>query len=294
MPSRQTLPTWGPRERPRTLLLAEGHPALTEQTAEEVRRQLSAVGDIVFSDLTGQEPIPPGIGDFAVVLGGDESILRAANRFGTRQMPILGVNVGKLGFLAPLSPAEFMRTVAEVAAGECTIVHHLMFDCRVIRQGQVITEQLGLNETAVLAGPPHSMLDIELLIDDVPVTTYSCDGLLISTPVGSTAHSLSAGGPILEKSINAFVICSISPHTLTVRPLVDSADHVYELRVQHPTGGTSVVVDGRTIHPLQPGDRVRVQRAEPEFQLIEVAGRGYYRTLREKLGWGGQIKGREA
>ena len=116
------------------------------------------------------------------------------------------------------------------------------------------------------------MLDIELLINGLPVTTYSCDGVLISTPVGSTAHSLSAGGPILEKSLNAFVICSISPHTLTVRPLVDSAEHTYELRVQHPTGGTAVVVDGRLIHQLRPGDCVRVRRARTGIPVDRSAG----------------------
>ena len=149
--ARTTPATWGPPTRPHSLLLAEGHPALTEQIAQEVRHQLQAVSNVVFCDLTGLEAIPTGLGDFAVVLGGDGSILRAANRFGAGQRPILGVNVGKLGFLAPLSPAEFSHTVADVANGNCAIVHHLMFDCQIIQDGRVITERLGLNETAVLS-----------------------------------------------------------------------------------------------------------------------------------------------
>jgi NAD+ kinase len=137
------------------------------------------------------------------------------------------------------------------------------------------------------------MLYVDLYVDAELATTYSCDGLIISTPVGSTAHNLSAGGPILRKSLEAFVISALSPHTLTVRPVVDSADRVYEVVVQQPNETTSVVLDGRTICCLTGADRVRVERAAPKFQLIEVQGRNYYRTLREKLSWGGNISRRE-
>jgi NAD+ kinase len=133
------------------------------------------------------------------------------------------------------------------------------------------------------------MLYVDLYIDGELATTYSCDGLIISTPVGSTAHSLSTGGPILRKNLQAFVISPISPHTLTVRPLVDAADRVYEAVVREPNETTSVVVDGRTICRLTNRDRVQVRRAEPTFKMVEVAGQTYYRTLREKLGWGGNI-----
>jgi NAD+ kinase len=134
------------------------------------------------------------------------------------------------------------------------------------------------------------MLYIDLYVDSDLVTTYSCDGLIISTPVGSTAHSLSAGGPILRKDLQAFVVLPISPHTLTVRPVVDTADRVYEAHVRESNESTSVVVDGVAIHRLTPEDRVRVQRAEPSFKMIEIEERKYYRTLREKLGWGGDVK----
>ena len=134
------------------------------------------------------------------------------------------------------------------------------------------------------------MMDIDLYVDSVLATTYSCDGLIISTPVGSTAHSLSAGGPILRKSLQAFVISPISPHTLTVRPVVDRADRIYEVVVQQPHASASVVVDGCVVCELKPSDRVRVHRAEPQFRMIEVGGQNYYRTLREKLGWRGHIR----
>ena len=151
----------------------------------------------------------------------------------------------------------------------------------------MIHDELGLNETAILAGPPFSILTVDLYVDSELATTYSCDGLIIGTPVGSTAHSLSAGGPILRKDMQAFVVSPISPHTLTMRPIVDAADRRYEMVVREPNETTSLVVDGRTLCQLTAADRVCVERAAPTFKMVEVKGHSYYRTLREKLGWGG-------
>jgi NAD+ kinase len=114
--------------------------------------------------------------------------------------------------------------------------------------------------------------------------------LIISTPVGSTAHSLSAGGPILRKDLRAFVISPLNPHTLTVRPVIDSADRVYEMVVPEPNESTTAVVDGVSLGTLTCEDRVRVEAAEPKFKMIETRDRNYYRTLREKLGWGGNLR----
>jgi NAD+ kinase len=133
-------------------------------------------------------------------------------------------------------------------------------------------------------------MDVDLYVDSELATTYSCDGLIIATPVGSTAHSLSAGGPILRKDLQAFVISPISPHTLTVRPMVDSAERVYDLVVPRAAPATSVVVDGRVVCRLEPNDRVRIRRAEERFQLVAAPGHSYYGTLREKLGWSGRLK----
>ncbi len=178
----------------------------------------------------------------------------------------------------------------DFAAGKLCVLEHLMFECLVLRRGEVHARQLGLNEAIVHTGTPFTLINIDLYVDADLVTTYSCDGLIISTPVGSTAHSLSAGGPILRKNLQAFVIVPLSPHALTMRPVVDSADRIYEMVVERPNAGTSVVVDGRLVCPLEPGDRVRVGRAAPQFKLVTNPGHTYYHTLREKLGWGGQLK----
>jgi NAD+ kinase len=228
--------------------------------------------------------------DLAIVLGGDGSMLRAAHQMGRRQRPVIGVNLGKLGFLADLSPDELIAELPTICSGRLPVIEHLMYESSVIRGGRVLHAQLGLNEVAVLAGPPFAILDLDLYVDSELVTTYSCDGLIVSTPIGSTAHSLSAGGPILRQDLQAFVISPISPHTLTNRPVVDSADRIYEVVVSKPHVGTSLVVDGRMVCQMEPGDRVRIERSEARFQLVALPGRSYYHTLREKLGWGGRLK----
>ena len=228
--------------------------------------------------------------DLGVVLGGDGSMLRAAHQMGRQQRPLLGVNLGNLGFLADLSPEEFLAKLSHVCSPPVKTTSHLMYECRVVRNGRTVHEQLGLNEVAVLAGPPFAILDVDLYVDSELVTTYSCDGLIVSTPIGSTAHSLSAGGPILRQDLQAFVISPVSPHTLTNRPVVDSADRVFEMAIARPHEGTSVVADGRVVCRVEPGDRVRVERSAAQFQLVALTGHGYYRTLREKLGWGGRLK----
>ena len=245
-------------------------------------------------DDSASAPSPAALGDvdLVVVLGGDGSILRAARWMGYEQVPVLGVNLGRLGFLADVPRQDVPEALEEISAGRFRLVDHLMFECEVLRGDRVIQQELGLNETSVLAGPPFSMIEIRLDVDGEPAATYRADGLVVSTPVGSTAHNLSAGGPIVRKDIDAFVVTPLNPHALTNRPVVDSTARCYELCVLDPNPGSACVVDGRVVTSLLPGDRVRVRRAVPRFTLVETAHHGYYRTLREKLGWaGGHVAG---
>jgi NAD+ kinase len=137
------------------------------------------------------------------------------------------------------------------------------------------------------------MIEIRLVVDGEPATTYRADGLIISTPVGSTAYNLSAGGPIVRKELDAFVFTPLNPHTLTNRTVVDSAARTYEILVSAPNAGSACVVDGRVVTGVLPGDRIRIRRAAPRFTLVETGRHGYYGTLREKLGWGGGLRGAE-
>ena len=244
--------------------------------------------EIVATALTNDLDFEPLDADLVVTLGGDGAILRACRQLGRKQLPLLGINLGRLGFLADLSPDEFRTKIDDIRQRNYSVVNHLMFECQLRRADGTSESHLGLNEVTVSAAASLRMVDIELAIDKEVVTTYSCDGLIVSTPTGSTAHSLSAGGPLLRQDLQAFVITPICPHTLTNRPLVDSADCVYSLRLPSVPEGVTLVIDGQIKRPLREGDVVEVSKAPVSFQLAKIPGHSYYKTLHRKLGWGGQ------
>jgi NAD+ kinase len=274
----------------RVLLLGFGGREGVLQEAERLRPEIEKRARIVACDFSGSQDLSSAEADFAIVFGGDGSILRAVHQMGPQQLPVIAVNLGRLGFLADVCPDELPSLLDRLSAGGLTVAEHLMLNCQVTRDGSLLHDELGLNEMALQNGAPFALMDVDLYVDSELVTTYSCDGLIIATPVGSTAHSLSAGGPILRKDLQAFVISPISPHTLTHRPVVDSADRVYELAVPKPAPRTSVVLDGRVVCTVESEDRIRVSRAEACFRLVTAPGHSYYRTLREKLGWSGRLK----
>ncbi|MFM7206418.1 MAG: NAD(+)/NADH kinase [Planctomycetaceae bacterium] len=279
----------------RLTIVGDGDRSGVAEEAERVARAARDAGHVTTALLAPAIDPPPAAGaaDLIVVLGGDGSILRAARWMGYGQIPVLGVNLGRLGFLADVPRDAFADALGEIAAGRFRLVDHLMFEAEVVRGGGVVQRELGLNETSILAGPPFSMIEIALVVDGEPATTYRADGLIVSTPVGSTAYNLSAGGPIVRKDLDAFVFTPLSPHTLTNRTVVDSASRTYEIVVPEPNAGSACVVDGRVITALAAGDRIRVRRAEPRFTLVETGRHGYYGTLREKLGWGGGLRAAE-
>jgi len=256
-----------------------------KEEAQRLLPLLQAHAEIAVVDLLREKDLSATTADLALVLGGDGAILRAARQMAYRQTPVLGVNLGKLGFLADLSPDELRHCFPLVARGEYRVTQHLMFEC-LLETGTGGVTFLGLNEAVVQAGPPFHMIDLDLSVDGERVSRYSGDGLIISTPIGSTAHSLSAGGPILGQELSAFVITPICPHTLTNRPVVDSSEKVYTIEIHRASQGMALIVDGQDIVPVKEGDRVTVRKARVQFQLVKVPGRSYYQTLRDKLRWG--------
>jgi NAD+ kinase len=206
---------------------------------------------------------------------------------GYRQTPVLGVNLGKLGFLADLSSAELRTCFPAVTRGEYRVTCCVMFEC-VVEGPAGRRTCLGLNEIAVQTAPPFHMIDLDLLVDGEPASRCSGNGLIVSTPIGSTAHSLSAGGPILGQDLCAFVVTPICPHSLTMRPVVDSADRVYTIVIRRAPTGALLVIDGQEQLPVTVGHTITVRRAPVSFGLVKAAGRSYYQTLRDKLRWGGQ------
>ncbi len=287
----EQVPVWMRDEtvRPKVVILGVPDRERVRSELKRLRPAIAEYADIIAEDLKFEFDFSGHEQDLVIVLGGDGSILQAARQMGPNQSPVLGVNCGRLGFLAALSPDDFLNTWHDVCRGVFHVVNHLMLRTSLIREGHLIAEQLALNEAAVLGGPPYRILDIDLYADGNLATRYRCDGLIIATPIGSTAHNLSAGGPILRRHLQAIVISPISPHTLTYRPLVDSADTLLELTVTEPNESTSIVVDGRILGRLLPGDRVRIERADLPFQMLSVNGHDDYRALRDKLGWGGSV-----
>lgn len=254
------------------------------EEAQRLLPFLKQFGEIVVFDLHQKEDLSRQTADVAIVLGGDGAILRAARQMGQQQVPVLGINLGKLGFLADLSPDDIRLALPEVVAGNYRTTSHLMFECAA-ECGDGPRRFLGLNEAVVQTGPPFHMLEIDLAIDGDVVSTFRGDGLIVSTPVGSTAHSMSAGGPILGQELRAFVVSPICPHSLTSRPVVESADKEYTIHIRQATNAW-LVVDGQDAVMLPAGAKAVIRQAPVPFRLVKVPGRTYYRTLRDKLNWG--------
>ena len=224
--------------------------------------------------------------DLALVFGGDGAILRAARQMGYRQVPVLGINLGRLGFLADVHPQELHSTFSQVLGSKFHVTRHLMFECVVEGPAGQAQTFLGLNEVVVHTAPPMHMVHLELAVDGTAVSRFGGDGLIISTPVGSTAHNLSAGGPILQQELWAFVITPISPHSLTFRPIVETAEKEFRVQMEPGAANAIVVVDGQLSVPVTPAHRITIRKAPVAFQLVKVPGRSYYQTLRDKLRWG--------
>ncbi len=252
--------------------------------------------EVLLVDLRQEKDLHAGPqADLALVLGGDGAILRAARQMGYRQVPVLGVNLGRLGFLADLQPEEVRACFPQLLRGEYHLTRHLMFECLIGRQPEVPgpplaspagQTYLGLNEVAIHTLPPFHILDLVLEVDGCGVARFSGDGLILSTPIGSTAHSLSAGGPILGQEMEAFVVTPICPHTLTYRPIVDSASKTYTIALAGSSGSAMVIIDGQVPIPLSGQQRVTVRRAPVTFGLVKLPGHSFFQTLRDKLRWG--------
>jgi NAD+ kinase len=248
--------------------------------------------EVVVLDLRKQVDLREVEADLTLVLGGDGAILHAARQMGYRQVPIVGINLGRLGFLADLNIDDIYELFPRMAAGEYRVTEHLMFETWVETPGpppMKTTIELGLNEIAILTGPPFHAVEVDLLVDGEAVARYNGNGVIVATPVGSTAFSLSAGGPIVSQELAAFAITPVCTHGLTSRPLVDSADKVYCLLV-HRGGSPMRVIDGQDVVHLPVGAKVWVRRAPVTFKLARVADRSFYKTLHDKLLWGAQPK----
>lgn len=226
--------------------------------------------------------------DLAFVFGGDGAILAACRKLNGKQIPLMGVHLGKFGFLAELTPQKVSQTLEQIFAGDYVISQRMLLNCQIIRSKQVIKKTHGLNDAVISRSSLSRIISIKLYINGKEVTTYSSDGLIISTPSGSTAHSLSAGGPIVTPDIDAFIITPICPHTLSNRPLVVSGDSKIAMEQVSDSKGVGLTIDGQIYTDIMIGDKILVEKAKEKLQLIDTQTRTFYDVLQEKLNWRGQ------
>lgn len=222
--------------------------------------------------------------DLLVVLGGDGTILRFLHRVPGRLPPVLGINLGSLGFLTGVSSDESAEAVRCIAEGNCQLSPRTMLRVELSRGGksEVFT---GLNDAVLSRGPRSQLIKVEVRINGEELCVYNADGLIIATPTGSTAYSMSAGGPLLLPDSACLVLTPICPHALTNRSTVMADTAELELRLVGGVAGVNV--DGQDIREFGPGDVLRVSRAEEKLQLVTLPGRTFSEVLREKLKWSG-------
>ena len=270
------------RDRPRAVRLAR------QMIAALRRRKIAVLIDgAIGSDgarVTAKETLARDA-DLIVVLGGDGTLLSIARRT-KREVPILGVNMGELGFLTEVTESEALDTLRLVLTGTFVTDKRLTLSAQLIRRGHVIEKVRALNDVVISNGARARIIRFAVAVDDRPLTTYRADGIIVATPTGSTAYSLSAGGPIVEPTVQVLLLSPISPHTLSNRPVVLRPDATVKLTVVDDQQDVVLTVDGQDRFDLAGGDVVEVRRGRTPVVLVRSPHRAYYDVLRSKLGWG--------
>ncbi|NJD57417.1 MAG: NAD(+) kinase [Nitrospirae bacterium] len=227
----------------------------------------------------------PSLVEVVLVLGGDGTMLSVNRLVAGKGIPVLGINLGSLGFLTEVCKENIYSAVDKMLAGGCTIEERLMLRAKIDRGGTTIGDYLVLNDVVITKGALARIIDLETFIDKTYVTLFKADGLIISTPTGSTAYSLSAGGPILYPTLESIVLTPICSHTLTNRPIV-LPDHVsIEIRLKSLSEDVFLTLDGQTGCSLKPDDVIEIRKAEHKAKLLVRGDRGYFDVLRTKLKW---------
>jgi NAD+ kinase len=224
--------------------------------------------------------------DLVVVLGGDGTLIHAARLLDGRPTPILGINLGSLGFMTEIPVEELFLALDEVLAGRFKTESRMKLCSRLVRDGKVLVQDEVLNDVVINKGALARIADHEVSIEGVPIATYKADGVILSTPTGSTAYSLSAGGPIVHPSVDCTVLTPICSHALTHRPIIVPADRTIRITLASDTADTFLTLDGQTGHGLQCGDSIEVVRSPNRVNLVRNTRVGYFTILRQKLHWG--------
>ncbi|MBI3183789.1 MAG: NAD(+)/NADH kinase [Myxococcales bacterium] len=224
--------------------------------------------------------------DLMVVLGGDGTLIHAARLLKGRPVPILGVNLGSLGFMTEIPQPELFPMMDAVLAGQAKLDSRMKLSCRLYRGEELLIEDEVLNDVVINKGALAKITDHEASIDGKFITLYKSDGVILATPTGSTAYSLSANGPIVHPSLDCLIITPICPHALTQRPIVVPGDQVVNITLKSETGDVYLTIDGQAGLPLRTNDRVQVQRSPNRVLIVRNPRMDYFAILRQKLRWG--------
>ena len=228
--------------------------------------------------------------DLVIVVGGDGSLLRGARSLAKHQVPLLGVNRGRLGFLTDIMPEEIEIKVDEVLSGRYTLEERFLLDMSIKHLGETIASSEALNEVVLHPGQFVHMLQYEIYVDGYFVTTQSSDGIIVSTPTGSTAYSLSGGGPLLHPKLDAIALVPMNPHTLSSRPMVVAGDSHITIRVgEHSRAIPMISCDGHNHFEMKMGDEIHISKKPDLLKLLHPAEYNFYERCRTKLGWGGHL-----
>jgi NAD+ kinase len=277
--------------KPRVLLMGDLTRPGVEEAMATAMNSLNGWARIARIDLTAGSKARRVTGAFGMVFGGDGTFLLAARCVSQSRVPLLGVNLGKVGFMAEITPDEVAATLEKLRdSGIPAPVERMMLRVDVIRKGKRVSRNVAVNEAVVSRDALSRIIQIALIINGETVNDFRGDGLICATCVGSTAHSLAAGGPIVTPGLEALIISPICPHTMSNRPLVINGDSTVELEVESESVGFALTVDGQIMIPLENGDRIRMSRNPWPLHLIKVSSRSFYETLRTKLGWEGLPK----
>jgi NAD+ kinase len=222
--------------------------------------------------------------DLAIVIGGDGTMLNIARTMAPHDVPLVGINQGRLGFLTDVTVHDMFETMEDILDGKFITESRMLLAAEVVSKDRTAFSVLALNDAVVTKGAAGNMIEFDVRVDGQFVYTLRADGLIVASPTGSTAYALSSGGPILYPTLRLMTLAPVSPHTLSARPIVVSADCVVEVRM-HEAEDVRVHFDSHSHFDLNGDDRVRIRRAPHEVRLLHPVGHSYYRMLREKLRW---------
>jgi len=255
------------------------------------RRKIDTFAEVRFADCmrdpsrTFPPRNPPRNMDLIIVIGGDGTFLSVVRSMGARQVPVLGVNAGSLGFLTDTSLPDLYKALERVLAGDHTIESRMLLDVELERNGKVVARQTVLNDVVITKGAIARMIEVGVELNEQLVASIRADGVIVSTPTGSTAYSLAAGGPILYPGIGSMILTPICPHTLTYRPVVVSDSSTVDITLRSSSGEVYATFDGQVSIPMLQEDRVRARKSRSRLKLVSLPGHNYFQVLRHKLRW---------